>query len=74
MNGTHRSFKRLFLILIGARDTGVQILSLFFVMVIVCYASAQQTNQRPRSERHLAPSDFPWPNGAKMALSLSSRN
>ena len=71
MNGTYRSFKRLFLILIGVRDIGVQILSLFLVMVIVCYASAQQTNQRPRSERHLDPSDFPWPNGAKMALSLT---
>ena len=50
---------------------GSQILVLLLVSVMVSYASAQQSNQRPRSERHLDPSGFPWPNGAKMALSLT---
>ncbi len=52
-------------------SAGSQILVLLLVSVMVSYASAQQPNQRPRSERHLDPSGFPWPNGAKMALSLT---
>ena len=50
---------------------GSQILVLLLVSVMVSYASAEQSNKRPRSERHLDPSGFPWPNGAKMALSLT---
>ena len=50
---------------------GSQILVLLLVSVMVSYASAEQSNQRPLSERHLDPSGFPWPNGAKMALSLT---
>ena len=37
-----------------------QILVLLFVARMTSYVSAQQPNQRPRSERHLDPSGFPY--------------
>ncbi len=58
-------------ILTCSSTAGSQILVLLLVSVMVSYASAEQSNKRPRSERHLDPSGFPWPNGAKMALSLT---
>ena len=70
MTTAHRGSNRLIPILTCSRSAGIQILALLLVLVIVSYASAQ-SNQRPRSERHLDPSGFPWPNGAEMALSLT---
>ena len=54
---------------------GLRFLRPLLVLLVVAgmasYVSAQQPNQRPRSERNLDPSGFPWPGGAKMALSLT---
>ena len=58
-------------ILTYSRRAGSQVLVLLFVSLIVSSSLAQQSTQRPRSQRHLDPSGFPWPNGAKMALSLT---
>jgi len=71
MNAAHRGYNRLPLILMSLRGAGSQILALLLVLAIASYASAQQPNKRPRSQRHLDPSGFPWPNDAKMALSLT---
>ena len=71
MNTAPRGFNRLPLILMCLRSAGSRIVVLLLVLVIASYASAQQPNKRPRSQRHLDPSGFPWPNGAKMALSLT---
>ena len=67
MNADHRGSRCLHRI----RGVVSQILALLLVAGMVSYVSAQQPNKRPRSERHLDPSGFPWPGGAKMALSLT---
>ena len=71
MSAAHCGLNCLLRMLTCSSSAGSQILVLLLVSVMVSYASAQQPNQRPRSERHLDPSGFPWPNGAKMALSLT---
>ena len=71
MSAAHCGSSCLLRMLTCSSSAGSQILVLLLVSVMVSYASAQQSNQRPRSERHLDPSGFPWPNGAKMALSLT---
>ena len=71
MSASHCGLSCLLRMLTCFSSAGSQLLVLLLVSVMVSYASAQQPNQRPRSERHLDPSGFPWPNGAKMALSLT---
>ena len=71
MSASHCGLSCLLRMLTCSSSAGSQLLVLLLVSVMVSYASAQQPNQRPRSERHLDPSGFPWPNGAKMALSLT---
>ena len=71
MSAAHCGLNCLLRMLTCSSSAGSQILVLLLVSVMVSYASAEQSNQRPRSERHLDPSGFPWPNGAKMALSLT---
>jgi len=68
--GYHRS-GRLGRILRRGRFSLSQILALLLVAAVISYAAAPQANRRPRSERHLDPSGFPWPNGASAALSLT---
>ena len=58
-------------ILRRGRSSLSQILALLLVAAVVSYASAQEANRRPRSERHLDPSGFSWPSGASAALSLT---
>ena len=71
MSAAHCGLKCLLRTLTCSSTAGSQILVLLLVSVMVSYVSAEQSNKRPRSERHLDPSGFPWPNGAKMALSLT---
>ncbi|NKB71051.1 MAG: polysaccharide deacetylase family protein [Candidatus Latescibacteria bacterium] len=47
------------------------ILALLIVAAMASLAAAQQANPRPQAERNRDPSGFPWPGGAKMALSLT---
>jgi len=71
MSTAHRECNSFFSILVCSCSAGSQVLALLLVLLIVSYGSAQQSNQRSRSERHLDPSNFPWPDDAKMALSLT---
>ena len=71
MSAAHCGSNCLLRMLTCSSTAGSQILVLLLVSVMVSYASAEQSNKRPRSERHLDPSGFPWPNDAKMALSLT---
>ncbi|MFT7696376.1 MAG: peptidoglycan/xylan/chitin deacetylase (PgdA/CDA1 family), partial [Candidatus Latescibacterota bacterium] len=60
-NSTH--FRRVIAYALGGT---ISIRALLFVAAISASASAQQPSQR-----NFDPSGFPWPNGAKMALSLT---
>ena len=71
MSADHRGSSCLRRILTGSRGEVSQILALLLVAGMVSYVSAQQTDQRYQSARYLDPSGFPWPDGAKMALSLT---
>jgi len=81
MSANHRSSRSLHQILPRSRGKVSQILALLLVAGMASYVSAQQTNrqqtnqqqadQRYQSARYVQPSGFPWPNGAKIALSLT---
>ena len=47
------------------------ILALLLVVGLASDARAQRPNQSLQRDRNLDPSGFPWPHGAKMALSLT---
>ena len=49
----------------------VRLAALLLVAATASCAWAQQTGQRRQASRNLDPSGFPWPQGAKMALSLT---
>lgn len=46
-------------------------ITVLLLVAAVASVSAQQTGQRRQANRNLDPSGFPWPQGAKMALSLT---
>ena len=75
MSTDHRSSGLLRKILIRSRAGAGSLLALLLAAGIVSCAStrerAQTPSKRPLSERHRDPSGFPWPNGAKAALSLT---
>lgn len=81
MSTDRRDSRCLRRVLPRSRGKVSQILALLLVVGMTSYVSAQQakqqqtkqqqTEQRYQSARYVQPSGFPWPNGAKIALSLT---
>ena len=71
MSADHRGSSCLRRIPTRLRGGMSQILALLLAAGMIACASTQQPDRRYRSARYLDPSGFPWPNGAKVALSLT---
>ena len=71
MSTNHCYSTRLHRTLVHSRNKMSIILALLLVVGAASDTSAQQAKQPQQRDRNLDPSGFPWPGGAKMALSLS---